>query len=319
MSRAPIAAGHHQPEASPWLHRLAVLTAGATLVLIFAGGVVTNTGSGLAVPDWPTTFGHNMFLFPWSQMVGGIFIEHSHRLIGSVVGMLTVGLAVWLWVSEPRRWLQLTGLAAVVAVVIQGVLGGLRVVLLEHGLAIVHGCFAHAFLALIVALAVWTGRSWRSVAGDTSAAVRGGRGLALFTTAAVYLQVVLGAMVTHTGAYLISHLAMALLVILSARLLAARVLRVPGVELRRPAIVLLVLLALQVGLGVGAFAWRFTAVNEVMAPGLGLAFQTIHRVTGATILAAAVVLLLRVLRPPAPRTAPAGAALAGLRGREVPA
>jgi cytochrome c oxidase assembly protein subunit 15 len=296
-----------------------VLTAGATLVLIFAGGVVTNTGSGLAVPDWPTTFGHNMFLYPWSQMVGGIFIEHSHRLIGSVVGMLTVGLGVWLWVSEPRRWVQFAGLAAVVAVVIQGVLGGLRVVLLEHGLAIVHGCFAHAFLALIVALAVWTGRRWRDDAADTLGDTRGARGLALFTTAAVYVQVVLGALVTHTGAYLISHIAVALLVVLSASLLATRVLRAPGVELRRPAIVLLALLALQVGLGVGAFAWRFTALNEVMAPGLGLAFQTIHRLTGATILAASVVLMLRVLRRPAPHTAPAGAALTGLRGREVPA
>src|SRR5437773_848831 len=82
---------HHS---SPWPHRLAVITAVATIVLIFVGGMVTNTGSALAVPDWPTTFGHNMFLFPWSQMIGGIFYEHTHRLIGSLVGMLTVALAI---------------------------------------------------------------------------------------------------------------------------------------------------------------------------------------------------------------------------------
>src|SRR5574341_2436098 len=120
------------PTPNLWAHRLAVVTAAGTLVLIYVGGVVTNTGSALAVPDWPTTFGHNMFLYPWSQMVGGIFYEHSHRLIGSVVGMLTVAFALILWVTERRRWVRMLGMGAVVAVVIQGFLGGLRVVLLEH-------------------------------------------------------------------------------------------------------------------------------------------------------------------------------------------
>ena len=120
-------------------HRLAVLTAAATGVLIVLGGLVTNTGAALAVPDWPTTFGHNMFLYPWSQMVGGILYEHSHRLIGSAVGMLTVALAVALWLTEERRWVRRLGALAVVAVVVQGVLGGMRVVLLEHDLAILHG------------------------------------------------------------------------------------------------------------------------------------------------------------------------------------
>src|ERR1700692_4574300 len=89
---------------SRWQHRLPVVTAGATLLLIFVGGVVTNTGSALAVPDWPTTFGYNMFLFPWSRMIGGIFYEHAHRLIGSGVGLLTIALAITLWLAEPRAW-----------------------------------------------------------------------------------------------------------------------------------------------------------------------------------------------------------------------
>src|SRR5713101_4422224 len=112
---------------SRWPHRLAVVTAAATLLLIFVGGLVTNTGSALAVPDWPTTFGYNMFLYPWSRMAGGIFYEHSHRLIGSAVGLLTIALAVWLWVTETRRWVRGLGLLAVAAVIAQGVLGGLRV------------------------------------------------------------------------------------------------------------------------------------------------------------------------------------------------
>ena len=102
-------------------HRLALTTVVATFVLILFGGLVTNTGSALAVPDWPTTFGYNMFLYPWSQMVGGIFYEHSHRLIGSVVGVLTLALAAALW-REGRR-LRVLGLVVVAAVVIQGIFG----------------------------------------------------------------------------------------------------------------------------------------------------------------------------------------------------
>src|SRR3982751_5919345 len=108
-------------------HRLALSTAGATMLLVVFGGLVTNTGAALAVPDWPSTFGHNMFLFPWSGMVGGVFYEHSHRLLGALVGLLTVALAVTLWPRGGR--LRLLGLVALAAVIAQGVVGGLRVVL----------------------------------------------------------------------------------------------------------------------------------------------------------------------------------------------
>src|SRR5215468_543296 len=120
-----------------WPHRLACLTAGATVALIVAGGLVTNTGAALAVPDWPTTFGHNMFLFPPSGMVGGVFYEHSHRLLGALVGLLTLSLALALW-GAGGRWRGL-GIAAVIAVVVQGVIGGLRVVLTADTLAMIHG------------------------------------------------------------------------------------------------------------------------------------------------------------------------------------
>src|SRR5204862_7211342 len=105
-----------------WLHRFAFLTAIATLFLICSGGMVTSKGVGLAVPDWPTTFGYNMFLFPVSRWVGGILFEHTHRLIASSVGFLTIILAVWLWFSEPRRWVRMLGVTAVGAVIFQGVL-----------------------------------------------------------------------------------------------------------------------------------------------------------------------------------------------------
>src|SRR5262245_1879863 len=110
-----------------WLHRYTRLLVAATLLLLVAGGMVTSTGSGLAVPDWPTTYGQNMFSFPLGKMVGGIFYEHGHRLIASTVGLLTIGLVVWLWRVEPRRWVRRLGLAALAAVILQGVLGGITV------------------------------------------------------------------------------------------------------------------------------------------------------------------------------------------------
>src|SRR3954452_11830357 len=100
-----------------WLHRFALLTAAATLLLICLGGVVTSKGVGMSVPDWPTTYGYNMFFFPFSKWVGGVFYEHTHRLVASAVGFLTVILAVWLSLKEPRPWMRWLGVAAVLAVV----------------------------------------------------------------------------------------------------------------------------------------------------------------------------------------------------------
>ena len=140
----------HPSSFSAWPHRLALATAICTIPLLFIGGLVTSKGAGLAVPDWPTTFGYNPFLYPWSKMVGNIFYEHSHRLVASAVGFLTILLAIALWFREPERWLRVLGATALALVVIQGVIGGLRVVLLEQTLAVVHACLAQAFFALTV-------------------------------------------------------------------------------------------------------------------------------------------------------------------------
>src|SRR6202030_768137 len=110
-----------------WLSRFAWLTAAATLALICLGGLVTSHEAGLAVPDWPNSFGYNMFLFPIPHWVGGVLFEHTHRLIASSVGLLTVVLCVALFIIEKRRWVKTLGLIAVAAVIVQGILGGLRV------------------------------------------------------------------------------------------------------------------------------------------------------------------------------------------------
>jgi len=184
---------------SRWLHRFAWLTSAATLFLICSGGMVTSKGVGLAVPDWPTTFGYNMFLFPVSQWVGGIFFEHTHRLIASTVGLLTIVLAVWIWRGDPRRWLRNLGFAALGAVILQGVLGGLRVTLLKDEIGIFHACLAQAFLGMLIVITLATSRLWARISSHEtrSAAVRSLARVAIGTTFVIYLQLGLGATMRH--------------------------------------------------------------------------------------------------------------------------
>ncbi len=186
---------------NPWLTRWAVLTAACTLALIAIGGLVTSHGAGMAVPDWPTTYGYNMFLFPISQWVGGIFYEHTHRLWASFVGLLTTVLAVWLWLKESRRWLRWLGVAALVAVALQGVLGGLRVTLFKNELGIFHATVAQLFFVLTCLIALFTSRGWTEVGrlhGPTLR--RGARKLLLAITGLIMFQLVLGATMRHQHA-----------------------------------------------------------------------------------------------------------------------
>jgi cytochrome c oxidase assembly protein subunit 15 len=178
-----------------WLCGFAWFTCFATVFLICSGGMVTSKGVGLAVPDWPTTFGYNMFLFPVSKWVGGVLFEHTHRLIASTVGVLTIVLAVWLWRSEQGRWVRRLGWIALTAVVLQGVLGGLRVTLLKDQIGIFHACVAHAFLGLLVLTALAVSPLWRRLPPSTAAS--GVLRIALITTVLVYVQLILGATMRH--------------------------------------------------------------------------------------------------------------------------
>jgi heme a synthase len=142
------------------LHWYAVVAAASVSLLICSGGLVTSHEAGMAVPDWPNTFGYNMFLFPVSRWVGGVFFEHTHRLIASTVGLLTVILCIALFVIEDRRWVKTLGLIAVGAVVVQGILGGLRVTENNAVLGLFHGCLAQGFFALMATIALVTSRFW---------------------------------------------------------------------------------------------------------------------------------------------------------------
>jgi cytochrome c oxidase assembly protein subunit 15 len=184
---------------NPWLHRFSWFTTIATLFLICSGGMVTSKGVGLAVPDWPTTFGYNMFLFPVSKWVGGIFFEHTHRLIASTVGFLTIILAIWIWKVDRRGWLRNLGWCALGAVILQGVLGGLRVTMLKDEIGIFHACLAQAFFGMLVWITLATSSLWDRLAATAGcdAPLRILARIALVTTLLIYLQLGLGATMRH--------------------------------------------------------------------------------------------------------------------------
>lgn len=176
------------------LHRFSLLVAVCTFFLLIAGGLVTSTGSGLAVPDWPLSYGQLM-----PPMVGGIFYEHGHRMVATLVGFLTIILTVWLWKKEERRWLRLLGVAALISVIAQGILGGLTVkFLLPTPISVTHATLAQTFFCLVSAIALFTSAWWMR---DPEVQSRNNRSLFLLTlstVAAIYVQLILGAIMRHT-------------------------------------------------------------------------------------------------------------------------
>ena len=299
-----------------WLHPYARFVCAATLLLITAGGMVTSTGAGLSVPDWPNTYGYFMFSFPPSMMVGGIFYEHGHRMIASIVGLLTIGLAVWLWRTDPRRWVRRLGVTALAAVILQGLLGGITVLyFLPTPISVTHAGLAQIFFCLTVCLALFTSAGWRHSGGlDTHAPVMCDRTLLALATGLpllVFAQILVGATMRHTGAGLAIPdfplafgrlippvwtfgIAVHFLHRLGAMATALAILATVGHllahhparrDLIRPAWLLLLLVLTQIGLG----AWT---VLSGRAP----VINTAHVATGAMVLGTALLLGLRVNR-----------------------
>lgn len=290
------------------LHRFATFLAACTVLLLAAGGMVTSTDSGLAVPDWPNTYGHFMFSFPFEKMVGGIFYEHGHRMIASIVGMLTIGLVIWTWRVEPRRWVRWLSVAALAAVILQGVLGGITVLfLLPAPVSIGHAGLAQLFFCITVSMALFTSRTWRTPDVEPPDDPRLKR-LALATTLFIYGQILLGATMRHRDAGLAIpdfplafgrllppfwtvdiaiHFAHRLAAIVVAGMIIAVARYVVRHHrqysaLTRPAKLMLVLVGVQIALGA-----------LVVLTGLQPIVNTAHVVNGALLLATSVVLTLR--------------------------
>ncbi len=278
-----------------WLHRLALLTAAATLLLILVGGLVTSTASGMAFPDWPTSAGKSMVAYPWFRATGKAFVEHGHRLAGMTVGILTLATAFGIWFTDSRRWVKVLGLAASAAVLLQGILGGMRVLHNSHALAFLHACLAQAFFALNCILATVLASSWGEVQPVPGRAAL--RTLCAVTALAIYLQAVLGASVRQLGRPATLHVTMAALVALLAFLSTSVVLRdhldVPA--LSRPALWLSGLVLFQASLGLATWI----SVRTSPSPRASLdpvLHSTLHVATGALLLGTAASLALKVRR-----------------------
>jgi heme a synthase len=314
------------------LHRFSQFLAACTVVLLLAGSLVTSTDSGLSVPDWPTSYGWSMFTFPPSMWVGGVRFEHTHRLIASTVGFFTIVLAAWLWRVDPRRWMKRLGVAALAAVIAQGLLGGLTVLLfLPAPVSIAHAGLAEIFFCMTVAIALFTSPGWLNSGHHTvevaniSDNPRGAppsragalaslaepmalRRLATTTTALIYIQILLGATMRHTGAGLaipdfplmfgglipshwdakiaihFAHRVGALVVTLAIAATAGHILyhHRDRRELTRPALLIGFLVCVQIALGaLTVLSQRDVAINSA------------HVVCGAVVLATSLVLTLR--------------------------
>jgi cytochrome c oxidase assembly protein subunit 15 len=278
-----------------WLHRYAVLLACFTLLLLVAGGLVTSNDAGLSVPDWPLSYGKLM-----PPMEGGIFYEHGHRMVATLVGLLTIGMAIWLWQVEPRRWMRRLGWTALVAVVAQGILGGMTVkFLLPKPVSIGHACLAELFFCATVAIALFTSPSWRLGPGevDDSGAPRL-HWLAIAASACVLAQVALGASARHKALGVLPHVAGAFLATGMVLWICLRVL-VPHSEhaaLRRPALALLWLVFTQIFLGIAAYMSRLATADAPQPMPVMIGFTVAHLAVGALTLAASVVLAIQVFR-----------------------
>jgi cytochrome c oxidase assembly protein subunit 15 len=293
-----------------WHHRYAKLVAACTVLLIAAGGMVTSTDSGLSVPDWPTTYGWNMFTFPLNKWVGGIRYEHSHRLIASTVGFLTIILAFWTWRVEPRAWVRKLGFTALGAVILQGALGGITVLLfLPPAVSIGHAGLAQIFFCLTVTMALVTSPGWKNVVQPVEDPTL--RAIAAATTALVYAQIIVGATMRHNNAGLAIpdfptafgglvppawsagvaiHFAHRIGAVVVALAIVATSLHVlyhhpQRRDLVRPALLLIALVLVQITLG--AF---------VIWSGKDPVINTAHVVNGAAVLGTSLVLTLRSFR-----------------------
>lgn len=305
---AAVASGSASPNTDEgWTALFSKVAVAATFLLVLAGGLVTSNEAGLAVVDWPNTFGSNMFLFPLARMTGGIYYEHAHRIFGALVGLTTIALAFRLWRRDERKWLHRLAIASVVLVVIQGLLGGLRVtgnltlstveadMAPSIALALVHGVLGQIFLSVMVGIAVVTSRQWfrapapepRPHANDEVKFQRALIGLLI-------VQLVLGAAQRHLAALLIVHISIATVVILLAVMVGGRAWGLyrdswPVDFLGK---VLISVASIQVFLGIAALGVTQGLATVGSPTTIEVTITTAHQATGAALLALSVVLHL---------------------------
>jgi len=303
------------------VHRFALLVACATFFLIIAGALVTSHDAGLATADWPLTEGRflpkveSLGIDSGVNMVGNLFWEHGHRMVATTVGLLTIGLLIFLLVKEPRRWVKRLGWLALGGVIAQGLLGGLTVkLMLPLVVSAAHATLAQLFFCTTVSLAVFTSRSWiaerETIEEQGSPAIRH---VCVAAAATIFLQLIIGATLRHSATWdkplptdlLLTHIggAVAVTVLLaSAAIMILR--RHPNQSfLTRPAKIALLLLVTQLFLGLAAFMTRMASPNDPQPLKPMVVITVAHVACGALVFATTIVLTLRafkVLRTAAP-------------------
>lgn len=285
------------------VHRFALLVACATFFLIIAGALVTSHDAGLATSDWPLSNGQ---FFP--KMVGNLFWEHGHRMVATTVGLLTIGLVVFLFVKEERGWVRRLGLTALAGVIAQGLLGGLTVKLnLPLAVSAAHATLAQLFFCTTVSLAVFTSSGWmkdRPVIEEQGSAPL--RYLCVGAATAIFLQLIIGATLRHSATWdqplpldlLLTHVGGAIAVTLLLGGAALVILRRHAGEsfLTRPAKIALSLLALQLLLGGAAYITRVASPNDPQPLNPMVAITVAHVACGALVFATTIVLTLRAFK-----------------------
>lgn len=311
----------HYNTTSPWPHRWAVMLCCATFPLIWVGALVTTYDAGMAVPDWPSTYGSNLFLYPWQTWVFGpfdLFVEHGHRLLGSLAGLLTIGLLIATFRTRSSPRLRMLAVVALVAVIGQGLLGGARVLMDARTLAMIHGCVGPAFFALTAVLALMTSSRWQAISTRDQQLSRAAFASAAGTAVLAYVQLIFGAMLRHVPVdagpqwfriAVIFH-------VLTALLIAGHVFASGWKTLRtnanpwilRPTRLLMVLIGFQLLLGTSTwvlkYAWPASIAQYDFAAGFVVTANsltqslvtTAHVAVGSLILATSVVLAARMGR-----------------------
>jgi len=279
------------------LNIFAIVTACCTFFLLIAGGFVTSTNSGLAVPDWPDTYGENMFLFPLEKMVGGIFFEHGHRLLASFVGFLTVILCIWIWKKESRPWMKKLGFLALLAVIVQGIFGGITVLFyLPQFVSATHATLAQTFFCIVVSIALFTSKEWSTE--NTSILQHSNtptlQSLTKYTTFAIYVQLILGAMLRHAdhvmSFFLLLHIIGAIVSVyfvihthqfIKKHISDNTILRFSGILYR--------LAIIQIFLGVASLFLKLGSYDAINTDWAMVLITVLHLATGALMLATSLI------------------------------
>jgi heme a synthase len=285
------------------LNRFAIFVACATFFLIIAGALVTSNDAGLATPDWPLSNGQ---FFP--KMVGNLFWEHGHRMVATTVGMLTIVLMIYILVKEKRDWVRKLGIFALLAVIAQGLLGGLTVkLMLPLAVSTAHATLAQLFFCTTVSLAVFTSRSW--MAAKPLPEEKGMLPLRYLCTAAlvtIFLQLIIGATLRHSATWdqhlptglVLTHISGGVAVTIALGIATTTVLRRHKDEtfLTRPALVALLLLAVQLSLGIAAYITRLASPNDPQPLNPMISITVAHVACGALVFVSTIILTLRTYR-----------------------